>query len=240
MNSTCSAVSWFAAGMMYDQISAVPVPIRYQRTAVGRAALTLIMVIAILNIRGAFVAKVFSPRRFRSSSGKALDLKDVNIYYRLFHAVAMWRFRSASQCDGIHRASGCGKSTVLPDVNRMHEVSRRPRRGSVLLDGETSTALGWTRSVSANHRMVFQGQTHSPHMSIVTTWWPLKLQGVRSRRRWTRSPTPRSRVHLWTEVKDRWKSPAAGCRAVSSSGCASPCHRRAARRAVDGRAVLRA
>jgi len=52
---------------MYDQTRRVPVTIRYNGTGCGVQRLTLIMVIAILNIGARFVAKVFSPRRFRSS-----------------------------------------------------------------------------------------------------------------------------------------------------------------------------
>lgn len=52
------------------------------------AALTLILLVAVLNIGARFVAKIFAPRRFsrfRSSSWqKRLDLKDVNIYYGAF------------------------------------------------------------------------------------------------------------------------------------------------------------
>ena len=62
---------------------------------------------------------------------KRLDLKDVNIYYGSFKAVADVALsvqpRSVTAFIG---PSGCGKSTVLRTLNRMHEVDpRRPRRG---------------------------------------------------------------------------------------------------------------
>ena len=54
---------------------------------------------------------------------KRLDLKDVNIYYGAFHAVADVALsvqpRSVTAFIG---PSGCGKSTVLRTLNRMHEV----------------------------------------------------------------------------------------------------------------------
>ena len=54
---------------------------------------------------------------------KRLDLKDVNIYYGSFHAVAdvglSVQPRSVTAFIG---PSGCGKSTVLRTLNRMHEV----------------------------------------------------------------------------------------------------------------------
>ena len=69
---------------------------------------------------------------------KRLDLKDVNIYYGKFHAVADVGLsvppRSVTAFIG---PSGCGKSTVLRSLNRMHEVIPGARvEGSVLLDGE--------------------------------------------------------------------------------------------------------
>ena len=69
---------------------------------------------------------------------KRLDLKDVNIYYGSFHAVAEVALsvqpRSVTAFIG---PSGCGKSTVLRTLNRMHEVIPGARvEGSVLLDGE--------------------------------------------------------------------------------------------------------
>ena len=69
---------------------------------------------------------------------KRLDLKDVNIYYGSFHAVADVSLavppRSVTAFIG---PSGCGKSTVLRTLNRMHEVIPGASvQGSVLLDGE--------------------------------------------------------------------------------------------------------
>ena len=53
---------------------------------------------------------------------KRLDLKDVDIYYGDFHAVANVNLavppRSVTSFIG---PSGCGKSTVLRTLNRMHE-----------------------------------------------------------------------------------------------------------------------
>ena len=55
---------------------------------------------------------------------KRIDLKDVNIYYGSFHAVADVALsvppRSVTAFIG---PSGCGKSTVLRSLNRMHEVT---------------------------------------------------------------------------------------------------------------------
>ena len=54
---------------------------------------------------------------------KRLDLKDVNIYYGSFHAVADVSMSVPPRMvTAFIGPSGCGKSTVLRTLNRMHEV----------------------------------------------------------------------------------------------------------------------
>ncbi|MGI9123186.1 MAG: ATP-binding cassette domain-containing protein, partial [Mycobacterium sp.] len=69
---------------------------------------------------------------------KRIDLKDVNIYYRSFHAVADVSLAVPPRCvTAFIGPSGCGKSTVLRTLNRMHEVIPGARvECSVLLDCE--------------------------------------------------------------------------------------------------------
>uniref|UniRef100_UPI00245397EE ATP-binding cassette domain-containing protein n=1 Tax=Nocardia farcinica TaxID=37329 RepID=UPI00245397EE len=59
---------------------------------------------------------------------KRIDVKDLNIYYGKFHAVADVSLtvlpRSVTAFIG---PSGCGKSTVLRSLNRMHEVTPNAR-----------------------------------------------------------------------------------------------------------------
>uniref|UniRef100_UPI002454D026 ATP-binding cassette domain-containing protein n=1 Tax=Nocardia farcinica TaxID=37329 RepID=UPI002454D026 len=61
---------------------------------------------------------------------KRIDVKDLNIYYGKFHAVADVSLtvlpRSVTAFIG---PSGCGKSTVLRSLNRMHEVTPNARGG---------------------------------------------------------------------------------------------------------------
>src|ERR687894_468825 len=100
---------------------------------------------------------------------KRLDLKDLNIYYGSFHAVADVGLsvtpRSVTAFIG---PSGCGKSTVLRTLNRMHEVLPGARvEGSVLLDGEDIYASGIDPvSVRKAIGMVFQRPNPFPTMSI--------------------------------------------------------------------------
>ena len=159
---------------------------------------------------------------------KRLDLKDVNIYYGAFHAVADVALsvqpRSVTAFIG---PSGCGKSTVLRTLNRMHEVIPGARvEGSVLLDGEDIYGAGVDPvGVRKTIGMVFQRPNPFPTMSIRDNVVAgLKLQGVREQedaRRGRRALAARAPT-CGTRSRTGSTSPAAVCPAVSSSGCASP------------------
>ena len=69
---------------------------------------------------------------------KRIDIKNLDIYYGDFKAVAgvdmVIQPRSVTAMIG---PSGCGKSTVLRSLNRMHEVIPGAYvDGEVLMDGE--------------------------------------------------------------------------------------------------------
>ena len=146
---------------------------------------------------------------------KRLDLKDVNIYYGDFHAVADVSLsvppRSITAFIG---PSGCGKSTVLRTLNRMHEVTPGARaEGAVLLDGEDIYAaaidpVGVRRTIG----MVFQRPNPFPTMSIRDNVVAgLKLQGVRNKKALDEvAERSLKGANLWTEVKDRLDKPGGG------------------------------
>ena len=146
---------------------------------------------------------------------KRLDLKDVNIYYGSFQAVADVTLavppRSVTAFIG---PSGCGKSTVLRALNRMHEVIPGGRvEGSVLLDGEDIYAAGIDPvSVRKTIGMVFQRPNPFPTMSIRDNVVAgLKLQGVRNRGALDETAERSLRAaNLWNEVKDRLDKPGGG------------------------------
>lgn len=157
---------------------------------------------------------------------KRLDLKDVNIYYGKFHAVADVGLsvppRSVTAFIG---PSGCGKSTVLRSLNRMHEVIPGARvEGSVLLDGEdiygsNVDPVGVRKTIG----MVFQRPNPFPTMSIKDNVVAgLKLQASAARRNSTRWPSVRCAVPTCgTRSRIASTSPVAASQAVSSSVCAS-------------------
>ncbi|OBI88427.1 phosphate ABC transporter ATP-binding protein PstB [Mycobacterium asiaticum] len=146
---------------------------------------------------------------------KRLDLKEVNIYYGAFHAVADVSLsvlpRSVTAFIG---PSGCGKTTVLRTLNRMHEVIPGARvEGSVLLDDENIYGaridpVGVRRAIG----MVFQRPNPFPAMSIRDNVVAgLKLQGVRKRQILDETAEHSLRgANLWDEVKDRLDKPGGG------------------------------
>jgi phosphate transport system ATP-binding protein len=146
---------------------------------------------------------------------KRLDLKDLNIYYGSFHAVANVSLavlpRSVTAFIG---PSGCGKSTVLRTLNRMHEVIPGARvEGSVLLDGENIYASGLDPvSVRKTIGMVFQRPNPFPTMSIRDNVVAgLKLQGVRNKKALDEVAVRSLKgANLWNEVKDRLDKPGGG------------------------------
>ncbi|MGI8817345.1 MAG: phosphate ABC transporter ATP-binding protein PstB [Pseudonocardia sp.] len=146
---------------------------------------------------------------------KRLDLKDVDIYYGAFQAVAGVTLsvppRSITAFIG---PSGCGKSTVLRTLNRMHEVIPGARvDGRVELDGEDIYGSNVDPvSVRRTIGMVFQRPNPFPTMSIRDNVVAgLKLMGVRDKAQLDELAERSLRgANLWNEVKDRLEKPGGG------------------------------
>src|ERR1700748_1080434 len=142
-------------------------------------------------------------------------MKDVNIDYGAFHAVSDGSLsilpRSVTAFIG---ASGCGKTTVLRTLNRMHEVVPGARvEGTVLLDDDNIYAAGIDPvGVRRAIGMVFQRPNPFPAMSIRDNVVAgLKLQGLRNRKVLDETAEYSLRgANLWDEVKDRLDKPGGG------------------------------
>ena len=106
---------------------------------VWAAALTLVLLVLVLNLAGRCRASRLGQEVGKPSMAKRIDIKDLNAYYGGFKAVEDVTMtvepRSVTAFIG---PSGCGKSTFLRTLNRMHEVipgarvegtmhARRPR-----------------------------------------------------------------------------------------------------------------
>ena len=147
---------------------------------------------------------------------KRIEIKDLDIYYGKFHAVAGVNMtiqpRSVTAFIG---SSGCGKSTVLRSINRMHEViDGAYSTGQVLLDGVDLYGPGVDPvRVRRQVGMVFQRPNPFPTMSIREN----VLAGVRlNNAKLTRAQEEEivekslQAANLWKEVKDRLDRPGSG------------------------------
>jgi phosphate transport system ATP-binding protein len=104
---------------------------------------------------------------------------------------------------------GCGKSTLIRCMNRMHElVPGAAVEGQVMLDGEDIYGSGLD-PVDVRRRigMVFQKPNPFPNMSIADNVVAgLRLAGAKDRKRLEAATrTNLERVNLWDEVHDDLK-----------------------------------
>jgi phosphate transport system ATP-binding protein len=142
-----------------------------------------------------------------------IDVKDLNIYYGSFLAVADVSMHIAPRAvTALIGPSGCGKSTFLRTLNRMHEVIPAARvEGTVAVEG-VNLYGGDIDPVAVRRHigMVFQRPNPFPTMSIADN----VLAGVKlNSRRMSKSDqadlVEESLVgaNLWNEVKDRLGKP---------------------------------
>jgi phosphate transport system ATP-binding protein len=146
----------------------------------------------------------------------AFDVADLNLFYGGFHAVKDVNMTiERNKVTAFIGSSGCGKSTVLRSLNRMHEVIRGARaEGTVLLEGEdiyrpSVDPVLVRRKVG----MVFQAPNPFPTMTIYENVAAgLKLNRTRmSKGDMDRVVEESLRgAHLWEEVKDRLNKAGSG------------------------------
>ena len=142
-----------------------------------------------------------------------IDVKDLNIYYGSFLAVADVSMHIAPRAvTALIGPSGCGKSTFLRTLNRMHEVIPGARvEGTVAVEGVNLYGSDIDPVAVRRHiGMVFQRPNPFPTMSIADN----VLAGVKlNNRRMSKSDqadlVEESLVgaNLWNEVKDRLEKP---------------------------------
>ena len=138
---------------------------------------------------------------------RRIDVKNLDVYYGSFHAVAdVTMTVEPRTVTAFIGPSGCGKSTLLRTLNRMHEVIPGAHvTGSVQLDG--TELYGQTVDPVAVRRvvgMVFQRPNPFPSMSIFDNVASgLRLNGVKNKKI-LEDAVERSLIaaNLWIEVKD--------------------------------------
>ncbi|HWV84671.1 MAG TPA: phosphate ABC transporter ATP-binding protein PstB [Capillimicrobium sp.] len=149
-------------------------------------------------------------------AAKAVEVSDLNLYYGDFHAVKDVNLRiEPNAVTALIGSSGCGKSTFLRSLNRMHELVPGGRvEGSIRLDGDDIYAPDVDPvAVRRQIGMVFQAPNPFPTMSIYDNVAAgLKLTRRRRDRAGLDEIVERSlrQAHLWDEVKDRLDRPGIG------------------------------
>jgi phosphate transport system ATP-binding protein len=157
-----------------------------------------------------------APAQPATDHPKALEVKDLDLFYGDFHAVkgvdvTILRNRVTA----LIGSSGCGKSTFLRSLNRMHElVPKASVDGEVLVEGEDIYGRGIDPvDVRRKIGMVFQQPNPFPTMSIYDNVAAgLKLNARKMGKADLDGIVEKSLrgAHLWDEVKDRLGKPGAG------------------------------
>jgi phosphate transport system ATP-binding protein len=154
-----------------------------------------------------------------TSSGrdaKTLDAKGVNLFYGDFHAVENVSLKvEPGKVTALIGSSGCGKTTFLRSLNRMHELTPGATvKGEITLDGEDIYASGVDPvQVRRLVGMVFQSPNPFPTMSVYDNAAAgLNLNAGRMKKSEKDAVVERSLrgAHLWEEVKDRLDKPGSG------------------------------
>jgi len=140
----------------------------------------------------------------------------VDLYYGAFHAVKSVNLTIApNKVTALIGSSGCGKTTFLRSINRMHELNPGARvEGRIVLDGSDIYAPDVDPvEVRRQVGMVFQTPNPFPTMSIYDNVAAgLKLNSSRMKKPQLDEIVERSLqgANLWAEVKDRLDKPGAG------------------------------
>ena len=140
----------------------------------------------------------------------------MNLFYGDFHAVADVDMTiEPNQVTALIGSSGCGKTTFLRSLNRMHELTPGARaEGTVTLDGNDIYAAGIDPvTVRRLVGMVFQAPNPFPTMSIaenVAAGITLNQKHVKKAEKEEVVEKALRGAHLWEEVKDRLDKPGSG------------------------------
>jgi phosphate transport system ATP-binding protein len=144
---------------------------------------------------------------------KTLVVKDVNLFYGDFQAVeGVDMTIEPNKVTALIGSSGCGKTTFLRSLNRMHELTPGATvKGDIELDGEDIYARGVDPvAVRRLIGMVFQQPNPFPTMSIydnVAAGLNFNSRKVSKSDKDGVVEKSLRGAHLWDEVKDRLDRP---------------------------------
>jgi phosphate transport system ATP-binding protein len=144
---------------------------------------------------------------------KTIEARGVDLYYGDFLAVQGVEMEiQPNKVTALIGSSGCGKTTYLRSINRMHELTPGARiDGEIVLDGTNIYDAGIDPvQVRRLIGMVFQAPNPFPTMSIAENVAAgLTLNDRRIKKSEKEAVVERSLrgAHLWEEVKDRLDKP---------------------------------
>jgi phosphate transport system ATP-binding protein len=147
---------------------------------------------------------------------KTLETRGVDLFYGDFQAVEdVTMTVEPNKVTALIGSSGCGKTTFLRSLNRMHELTTGARvEGEITLDGQDIYGRGVDPvQVRRLVGMVFQSPNPFPTMSIYDNVAAgLNLNAGRVKKTEKDAIVERSLrgAHLWNEVKDRLDKPGSG------------------------------
>jgi phosphate transport system ATP-binding protein len=147
---------------------------------------------------------------------KTIEARALNLFYGDFHAVENVTITiEPNKVTALIGSSGCGKTTFLRSLNRMHELTPGARvEGQITLDGQDIYAKGVDPvEVRRLVGMVFQSPNPFPTMSIyenVAAGLNLNASKVRKSDKDDVVERALRGAHLWEEVKDRLDKPGTG------------------------------
>ena len=159
-------------------------------------------------------SRVAGPRSARGA--KTIEAKGVNLYYGDFQAVENVTMTIApNKVTALIGSSGCGKTTFLRSLNRMHELTPGASvEGEISLDGEDIYGRGVDPvQVRRLVGMVFQAPNPFPTMTVyenVAAGLNLNTRRIKKSDRDAVVERSLRGAHLWDEVKDRLDKPGSG------------------------------
>jgi phosphate transport system ATP-binding protein len=151
-----------------------------------------------------------------SRGAKTIEARGVNLYYGDFHAVENVSMTIApNKVTALIGSSGCGKTTFLRSLNRMHELTPGATvKGEISLDGEDIYGRGVDPvQVRRLVGMVFQAPNPFPTMTVyenVAAGLNLNTRRIKKSDRDAVVERSLRGAHLWEEVKDRLDKPGSG------------------------------
>lgn len=151
---------------------------------------------------------------FDFSSGVAVEVKDVDLYYGNFQALKKINMTvNVNEITAMIGPSGCGKSTLLKTLNRMNDLVEGCKiEGSITVGGkdiyDKSTDLSALRK---NVGMVFQKPNPFPMSVYDNIAFAPRTFGIRKKSELDEIvETSLKKASIWDEVKDRLKKSALG------------------------------